>query len=90
MIDIDLAGLQDLLRALQNADVAEFKGHGLQVSFFPKPLPTSLSGGSAVESPKMPESPPAVRDKPPGSVWDDPTLWPNQGGKRLRFDGKLE
>lgn len=86
MTDVDLPLLHDLLRTLRDMGTSRFQGYGIAVEFerpeayIPTPAPASVG--------KIEQEP--VQTRTVGtSVWEDPSLWPGQGGKRLRFDGKL-
>lgn len=83
----DLQNLVALLGVLRINGVTSFEGFDVKLTI--DPIFLGESGGG----PPRPQAAPAevlrqVRDSAK-SVWDDPSLWPQQGGKKLNFDGTL-
>lgn len=93
MNDVDLQLLRDFLRTLQDSGVQHFSGYGVTVSFpaTPTHIPVATEILPLPTEPKEDFRSAILKAHKSGtSVWEDPSLWPAQGGKRLRFDGKIE
>ena len=93
---MDIAHLRDLLSLLREHRVEAFSAGGLQVTFKDDEVSLPLVGRSevqVVEDESRSTSSKRVKgfsDTESTNIWDNPALWPAQGGRRLRFDGSLE
>jgi hypothetical protein len=87
--ELDLAYLRDLLSLLSNMEVAAFSAGGITVKFQPKQV---ISTQPIVRSLTKPQGEVDDEDIPVAAKdgWQNPLLWPSQGGKVLKFDGSFE
>lgn len=74
-----------------------FSAAGIQVTFKDDPAPVNLSELRTPEQIAQDEERSASSRRVKGfadtettSIWDSPSLWPAQGGRKLRFNGSLE
>lgn len=92
---VDLAYLRDLLSILNEHKVAGFSGAGIQVTF-QDDTPWAGSGGSAKPAITAEDENHSTSSKRVGGFatardgFHHPSLWQNQNGKFLRFNGDLE
>jgi hypothetical protein len=87
--ELDLALLRDLLRLLREFGVSSFSGAGLSLSI---PRATSQLGTirTVEPDPEQSEEGEPPRRAPLTDGFKHPSLWPDQNGRLLRFDGSLE
>jgi hypothetical protein len=92
---LDIAHLRDLLALLKDMRVEAFSAGGIQVTFKDDPIGTTYARTpeEVVADADRSTSSRKVKgfaDTETSSIWDSPSLWPAQGGRKLRFDGSLE
>ena len=87
-MDLDSSNIASFLNMLRAIGARKFSGFGISVEFDEAFLGPDSSEPRPDGTKNLAEVVRQVRESGK-TIWDDPSLWPAQGGKKLNFDGTL-